>query len=84
MPGSKSILTKSVPSFSRTTFSTGQLNGGSILREIVVPRGPVCLITKSFVIGLLGTFFSQRYLKSSLEKLNAKFGVMKLPNTFEL
>jgi len=71
-------------SFSSTTFSTGQLKGGSILRVMVVPRGPVFLITSSLVIGRLGTFFSQRYLKSSLEKLKARLGVMKLPKTFEL
>jgi len=54
------------------------------LRVMVVPRGPVFLITSSLVIGRLGTFFSQRYLKSSLEKLKARLGVMKLPKTFEL
>ena len=84
MPGSKSIFTMSEASFSKVSFSTAQLKGGSILRLIIVPRGPVFLITRSLVIGLLGTFFSHKYLKSNLEKLNERLGVMKLPNTFEL
>ena len=70
--------------FFKDYLSTGQLNGGSILRVMVVPRGPVFLITSSLVMGRLGTFFSQRYLNSSLEKLKARFGVIKFPKTFEL
>jgi len=54
------------------------------LRVMVVPSGPVFLITSSLVIARLGTFFSQRYLNSSLEKLKARFGVMKFPKTLEL
>ena len=54
------------------------------MRVMVVPSGPVFLITSSLVIARLGTFFSQRYLNSSLEKLKARFGVMKFPKTLEL
>jgi len=41
-------------------------------------------MTNSFVIGMEGTPFSHKYLKSSLGTLNYKIGVMKFPNTFEL
>jgi len=50
----------------------------------VVANGPMFLMTNSFVIGMEGTPFSHKYLKSSFGTLNYRIGVMKLPNTFEL
>jgi len=51
---------------------------------MVVASGPMFLISSSLVIGIDGTPFSQRYLKSSFGTLNWRIGVIKLPNTFEL
>merc|ERR1719253_2228549 len=84
MPGSNWISMKSSASFSRVIFSILQLKGGSILRPRVVLRGPVFLMVSVLAMGSTWTFFSQRYLNSSLGRLNCREGVMKLPKMLEL
>lgn len=84
IPGSKSIFIISVILGAKLNFSVMQLNGGSILRLIVVGKGPPLVISKVFVIGIDATPFSHRYLKYSLGSEKIKPGVINSPYTVVL